>query len=178
MIIKFKRFTTYQTGEAAIVEGPRKDGTPIVRHPVTSRGKDEIARESPEIEARLIAEGVAEPARLSDKLAALAAAVLSAETPLAAALAGLAVQGVRPWHATQEGGYWCPVDAALGPGRGGFRARFRDKAEAEAIWATDPAAVPLFSFATPHGFDRAYIWRNGGLLEIPTENSSRRKVTP
>lgn len=169
MTIKIRQFTTYQTGEAAILEGHRKDGGPIVRYSVISRGKGEIVKESPELEARLIAEGVAEPARLSDKLAALATAVLSADTPLAAALAGLAVQGVRPWHATQEGGYWCPVDAALGPGRGGFSARFRDKAEAEAVWAADPTAVPLFSFATPHGFDRAYIWRNRGLLEIPTE---------
>ncbi len=169
MTIKIRQFTTYQIGEIAILEGHRKDGGPIVRHPVVSRGKGEIVRESPELEARLIAEGVAEPARLSDKLAALATAVLSAETPLAAALAGLAVQGVRPWHAAQEGGYWCPVDAPLGPGRGGFSARFRDAAEARALWAADPTAVPLFSFATPHGFDRAYIWRNRGLLEIPTE---------
>lgn len=169
MTIKIKQFTTYQTGGAAVVEDHRKDGGLIVRHPVVSRAMGEIVREAPELEARLIAEGVAEPARLSDKLAALAVAVLAVETPLAAALAGLSVPGVRPWHAVRQGAHWCPSPAALGPGRGGFSARFADPAEARALWAAKPDAVPLFSFATPHGFDRAFIWRQRGLLEIATE---------
>lgn len=168
-MIKLKQFTTYQTGGAAVLEGHRKDGGSIVRHPVVSRAMGEIVREAPELEARLIAEGAAEPARLSDKLAALADAVLAVETPLAAALAGLSVPGVRPWHATRQGAHWCPAPVALGPGRGGFSARFADQAEARAIWAEKPDAVPLFSFATQHGFDRAFIWRQRGLLEIATE---------
>lgn len=168
-MIKLKQFTTYQTGGAAVLEGHRKDGGPIVRHPVVSRAMGEIVREAPELEARLIAEGIAEPARLSDKLAALADAVLAVETPLAAALAGLSVPGVRPWHAIRQGAHWCPAAAALGPGRGGFSARFTDPAEARAVWAEKPDATPLFSFATPHGFDRAFVWRQRGLLEIATE---------
>lgn len=169
MTIKIKQFTTYQTGGAAVVEDHRKDGGLIVRHPVVSRAMGEIVREAPELEARLIAEGIAEPARLSDKLAALAAAVLAVDTPLDAVLAALAVPGVRPWHAIREGVHWCPSPASLGPGRGGFSARFADAGEVRATWAEKPNAVPLFSFATPHGFDRAYIWRNRGLLEIATE---------
>lgn len=168
-MIKLKQFTTYPTGGAAVLEGHRKDGGPIVRHPVISRAMGEIVREPPELEARLIAEGTAEPARLSDKLAALADAVLAVETPLAAALAGLSVPGVRPWHAVRQGAHWCPSPAALGPGRGGFSARFTDPGEARALWAEKPDAVPLFTFATPHGFNRAFIWRQRGLLEIATE---------
>jgi hypothetical protein len=168
-MIKIKQFTTYQTGGAAVLEGHRKDGGPIVRHPVVSRAMGEIVREAPELEARLIAEGSAEPARLSDKLAALAAAVLAVDTPLDAVLAALAVPGVRPWHATRQGAHWFPAAASLGPGRGGFSARFTDPGEARALWADKPDATPLFSFATPHGFDRAFIWRQRGLLEIATE---------
>lgn len=168
-MIKIKQFTTYQTGGAAVFEGHRKDGGPIVRHPVVSRAMGEIVREAPELEARLIAEGIAEPARLSDKLAALAAAVLAVDTPLDAVLAAFAVPGVRPWHATRQGAHWCPAPVAVGPGRGGFSARFAEAAEARALWAEMPDATPLFSFATPHGFDRAFIWRQRGLLEIATE---------
>lgn len=169
MTIKIRQFTTYQIGGAAVLEGHRKDGGPIVRHPVVSRAMGEIVREAPELEARLITEGIAEPARLSDKLAALAAAVLAVDTPLDAVLAALAVPGVRPWHATRQGAHWCPAPVALGPGRGGFSARFTEAAEARALWAEMPDATPLFSFATPHGFDRAFIWRQRGLLEIATE---------
>lgn len=169
MTIKIRQFTTYQIGGAAVLEGYRKDGGPIVRHPVVSRAMGEIVREAPELEARLITEGIAEPARLSDKLAALAAAVLAVDTPLDAVLAALAVPGVRPWHATRQGAHWCPAPVALGPGRGGFSARFTEAAEARALWAEMPDATPLFSFATPHGFDRAFIWRQRGLLEIATE---------
>lgn len=167
-MIQFKEFTTYQTGGAAVLEGHRKDGGPIVRHPVISRAKGEIVAEVPELEARLIAEGVAEPVRLSDRLAVLAAPVLSVDTPLDAVMVALAVPGVRPWHAVRQGGHWLPAAASLGPGRGGFSARFADAGEARTLFAEKPDATPLFSFATPHGFDRAYIWRNRGLLEIPT----------
>lgn len=119
--------------------------------------------------ARLLQMDAIRPARLSGEVKALAEATLPAGSPLEAALAAMPLPRVRVWHTVQEGRYWVPASASLGPGRGGFSARFRDKAEAEAVWAADPTAVPLFSFATPYGFDKAFIWRNRGLLEIPTE---------
>lgn len=119
--------------------------------------------------ARLLQMGAIRPARLSGEPAALAEVTLQAESPLQAVLAALPLPRIRVWHAVQTGRFWCPSPAALGPGRGGFSARFTDPAEARALWAEKPESVPLFSFATPHGFDRAFIWRNRGLLEIATE---------
>lgn len=178
MTIKIRQFTTYQTGGAAVLEGHRQDGGPIVRHPVVSRAMGEIVREAPELEARLIAEGVAEPARLSNKLAALAAAVLEADTPIDAVLAALKLPGVRPWHAVRRGRHWFPAAAPLGPGRGGFSARFADPGEARALFAEMPDAVPLFSFAAPDKFNRAFIWRSRGLLEISTDMQAVRTKRP
>lgn len=169
MTIKIKQFVTYQTGAPAAVEGYRKDGSPIVRHSVISRGAGCIVSETPETETRLISEGMAEPARLSGSLAALAEEVLSVTSPLDAALAALAVRGIRVWHAVERNGYWRPADPSLGPARGGFSGCFREVAEVSSHWTADPDAVPLFSFATEHGFRRAYIWRAGGLCEIATE---------
>lgn len=167
-VLQAVRFSVYRVGGAE-VSGARPDGSPEVKFATVERERGELFVAPPEVAARLIAEGHAKKALLSDKLAALAAAVLAVETPLAAALAGLSVPGVRPWHATRQGAHWCPAPVALGPGRGGFSARFAEAAEARARWAEKPDAVPLFSFATPHGFDRAFIWRQRGLLEIATE---------
>lgn len=161
------RFTVYRVGSAEI-SGARSDGTPEVKFATVERERGEFFIAPPTLAARLIAAGHAKKALLADKLAALAEAVLSVDAPLAAALAGLSVPGVRPWHAIWQNGQWIPAPAALGPGRGGFSARFRDPAEVRALFAEKPDAVPLFSIATPHGFDRAFVWRSGGLLEVPT----------
>lgn len=167
-VLQAVRFTVFRVGGAE-VSGARPDGSPEVKFATVERERGELFVAPPEVAARLIAEGHAKKALLSDKLAALAAAVLAVGTPLDAVLAALAVPGVRPWHATRQGAHWCPAPIALGPGRGGFSARFTEAAEARALWAEMPNATPLFSFATPHGFDRAFIWRNRGILEIATE---------
>jgi hypothetical protein len=149
--------------------GPGKDGQARVQRDSVFRQAKEVFWAEDDEAARLIQTGAAQKPRLSGELAALAEVTLQAESPLEAALAALPLPRIRVWHAVQTGRFWCPSPAALGPGRGGFSARFADPGEARALWAEKPDAVPLFCFATQHGFDRAFIWRQRGLLEIATE---------
>lgn len=153
----------------AKVLGVAKDGQARVELDSVYRNEGTLFRAEDDEAARLIASGAARKPRLAGEVAALAEATLVAESRLDAALAAMPLPRIRVWHAVEEGRFWCPAPVTLGPGRGGFSARFRDPAEARALFAEKPDAVPLFSFATPYGFDRAYVWRNAGLLEIATE---------
>lgn len=168
MILQAQKLLVYRIG-AAEVSAARADGSPDVKFATVERERGEYFIPPGEVAARLIAEGQAEQARPTGKFAELLAAVLPAETPLAAVLAGLEVRGVRPWHAVLRDGYWRPAAVSHGPARGGFSARFSNAAEAEAIWTADPSATALFSYLTEHGFARAYVWKAGGLREIATE---------
>jgi len=152
----------------AMVIGSAKDGQARVQRDSVFREKDEIFRADDDEAARLIESGAARKPRLAGELAALAEATLASDSPLDAALAAMPLPRIRVWHAVREGGHWYPTAASLGPGRGGFSARFRDPDEARILWNEKANATPMFAFATPHGFDRAYIWRNRGLLEIAT----------
>lgn len=171
MILIAKRFASYRTSQVAAVSGTRRDNSPTARFNVADRREGEIFRVSPEAARDLLAEGSVMEARLTGKLAALADAVLDAQSPLAASLAGLAVPGVRTWHATaDERGDWRPSAAALGPTRSGFEAHFASETEIADYWATGEASTPLFSFLVDGtDFRRAFIWRTGALLEIPTQ---------
>lgn len=170
MILKAKTFLSYRVSPIAVVTGTRRDGTPTARFDVAERGKDEIFRVPPDIARTLLAEGSAADARLVGTLAALAEATLDAESPLAAALAGLTVSGAKIWHAVLgDGGHWQPSAASIGPTRGGFEAHFTSEAEVAAHWAEAEASTPLFSFLVEAGFRRAFIWRDGALLPIATQ---------
>lgn len=171
MIVIAKRFTSYRTSQVAVVSGARRDNSPTARFNVADRHEGEIFRVPPEAAHDLLAEGSVVEARLTGKLAALAEAVLDVQSPLAAALAGLAVPGVRTWHATVgERGDWQPSVAALGPTRSGFEAHFTSEAEVADYWAAGGASTPLFSFLVEGAdFRRAFIWRNAALLAIPTQ---------
>lgn len=153
----------------ATVIGTAKDGQARVERDSIYRDKDVIFGADDAEAVRLIESGAARKPRLSGEAKALAEAVLPAATALDAALDALPLPRIRVWHAVQDGRYWCPAPAALGPGRGGFSARLRDPGEARALWTEKPDAVPLFSFSSPYGFSKAFIWRNRGLLEIATE---------
>lgn len=168
MILQAVYFCEQVLGPATVI-GTGKDGQARVqRDSVFRQAKENFWAEDEEA-SRLIQSGAAQKPRLSGELAALAEVTLFAESPLEAVLAALPLPRIRTWHAVQTGRFWCPAAAALGPGRGGFSARFAEAAEALALWAEMPDATPLFSFATLRGFDRAFIWRNRGLLEIATE---------
>lgn len=170
MILKAKTFLFYRVSAIAVVTGTGRDGTPTTRFDVVERREDEIFRAPPDVARTLLAENSAEDARLVSTLAALAEATLGAESPLAAACAGLRVRGVRTWHAIiGGGGHWQPAAAFIGPSHGGFEAHFRSEAEIAARWAAGEAGPPLFSFMSEHGFRRAFIWRDAGLREIATE---------
>jgi hypothetical protein len=171
MIVIAKQFTSYRTSQVAIVSGARRDNSPTVRFNVADRREGEIFRVPPEAARDLLAEGSVVEARLTGKLAALSDAVLDVQSPLAAALAGLAVPGVRTWHGTvDERSNWQPSAAALGPTRSGFDAHFASEAEVVDYWAAGEASTPLFSFLVEGAdFRRAFVWRSGALLEIPTQ---------
>lgn len=168
MILQGVYFCEQVLGPAKVI-GTGKDGQARVQRDSVFRHEKEVFWAEDDEAARLIQSGAAQKPRLSGELAALAEVTLLAESPLAAVLGAMPLPRIRVWHAVQDGRFWCPSPAALGPGRGGCSARFADPGEARALWATKPDAVPLFSFATPHGFDRAFIWRQRGLLEIVTE---------
>lgn len=158
-----------ELGPAKVIGTTRDGGAQVERNTRYHEAREIYCPADPAEVARLLQMGAIRPARLSGELAALAEVTLQAESPLEAVLAALPLPRIRTWHAVQTGRFWCPAAAALGPGRGGFSARFADPAEVRALWADKPDAVPLFSFATPHGFDRAFIWRQRGILEIATE---------
>jgi hypothetical protein len=170
MILKAKTLLYYRSNSIAVVTGTGRDGTPTARFNVVERRKDEIFQAPSDIAHSLIAENSAAEAQLVGKQALLSVATLDADSPLAAALAGLTVSGVRTWHADiGDGGYWQPAPTSIGPTHGGFEAHFKSEAEVAAHWSEAEASTPLFSFFVEAGFRRAFVWRNSALLEIPTQ---------
>lgn len=105
---------------------------------------------------------------LTGRLLALAEATLPA--PYAAAAAVAAFPLAQVWQAFQDGKYWRPVpETGIGLGHDPWESRFRSVAEAERHFLADPESAPLFSYPDDHGIRRAFVWANGGLLNIPTE---------
>jgi hypothetical protein len=170
MILKAKKFLFYRASPIAEVTGTGRDGTPTARFDVVERRKDEIFRAPTDVAYTLLADSTVVEARLGGKLAVLAEETLDAESPQAAARAGIPVNGVWTWHANLgDDGYWQPAPESIGPTRGRFEARFANEAEVAAHWAEAEASTPLFSFLVEAGFRRAFIWRDGALLEIATQ---------
>lgn len=153
------------------------DGSVIARFGTIDRETGWLFRADPAEAERLIASGRAEPARLTGQTLALAETVLDAPDAITAVRAAMAVRSpgghpaFRVWHAERgEDHLWRPAPmSGLGLARSGFDASFRTPEDAATFWAKHPGAVPLMMFDHPAGFIRAFIWRAGGILEIPTE---------
>lgn len=163
---------------SAEVSGVREgDGSIITRFRTIDREAGWVFRAGPAEAERLLGSGRAEPAWLSGQALVLAETVLNAGDALSAVLAAMAVRSpgghpaFRSWHAEQgEDCLWRPAAMpGLGLVRNAFAACFRNPAEATSLWAERPDAVPLLMFDHPAGFIRAFVWRAGGLLEIPTQ---------
>lgn len=167
MIYKAAHYLTLRLGPA-VADGHDRHGEPVVRFETVPREAGEVFRiTDPETARHKLAEGAIAEARWTGAALALAEATLTAENPLAAALAGFDACG-WVWNAVPANGFLQPADAALGPTRSGFDAAFANAAAIERHWQSNPAAVPLFTIATKYGFDRTFRWKAGGLLEIPT----------
>lgn len=154
----------------ASFEGQRTDGTPIILRDVPWHPEKTLFLASAPRAAELGRRRFAEPATLTGPLLALAQAVLPARSPAEAATTGMQVPGVRVWHGVQDGGYWHPApESGVGVGRDPWDSFFRNAREAETHFATHPGGAVVFSFLDAHDIRRAYVWRDGGLLPIPTE---------
>lgn len=166
-----------RVGSAEVTGTRDGDGSVIARFETIHREAGWVFRAGPAEVERLVTSGRAEPARLTGQTLALAEVVLTAPDALTAVRAAMAVRSpgghpaFRAWRAEQgEDHLWRPAPMqGLGLARGGFDACFRNADEAAAHWAKRPDATPLMMFDHPAGFIRAFVWRSGGLLEIPTE---------
>lgn len=163
---------------SAEVSGVRPgDGSVIARFETIHREAGWVFRAGPAEAERLVTSGRAEPARLTGQTLALAEVVLTAPDALGAVRAAMSARSpgghpaFRAWHAERGGdGLWRPATmSGLGLARNAFSACFRSPDETAAFWAKHPEAVPLLMFDHAAGFVRAFVWRAGGLLEIPTE---------
>lgn len=176
-ILRAKGLLSERVGAAEVSDVRKGDGSPVVRFQTRDRDPGVLFNPSPPERERLLRGGRAEPARLTGQTLALANAVLDAPDALAAVRSAMGAcspgghPAFRVWHAEKgNDGLWRPAPrSGLGLSRNAFAACFRNEGEAAAHWGKRPEAVPLFTFDHPAGFIRAFIWRAGGLLEIPTE---------